>query len=289
MPYRVRLTPSRPSGTPARHHRRWRWGVVFFLLVWTILGVVFVPRMMDPAALGGTTPWIEVGAFVGWGLLLPLAGWAMVRERELAATRLAEQLAQANLQMLKMQLHPHFLFNTLNAISSLMHADADAADRMISRLSDLLRMALEKDDRPRARLKSELDFLRRYLDLEQIRFRDRLEVTIDVAPECASALVPRLILQPLVENAIRHGIAMRSAAGRLSIRAERRGDRMILDVADDGPGLPAGREPHLGVGLANTLARLEQLYGDDATLELVNAEEGGLIVHLELPFEEPGG
>ncbi len=208
-----------------------------------------------------------------------------LRERELTASRLESQAAQAHLQMLKMQLHPHFLFNTLNAVSALMHRDVDAADRMISQLSELLRAALEKDDRHESRLASELDLLHRYLAIEQIRFRDRLKVEIDVEPACLEAQVPRLILQPLVENAIRHGIAMRSAAGRLTIRARRRDRRLALTVADDGPGVPPNRPLRPGVGLANTRARLEQLYGDAYSLELVNADEGGFEVRLEVPFE----
>lgn len=208
-----------------------------------------------------------------------------LRERELAASRLEGQLAQAKLQMLKMQLHPHFLFNTLNAVSSLMHRDVDAADRMITQLSDFLRMSLEKDDRHQVRLESELEFLDRYLSIEQIRFRDRLKVDLDVEPECLAALVPRLILQPLVENAIRHGIAMRSAAGRLAIQAAKRRGRLRLVVADDGPGLPKGYELRPGVGLANTRSRLEEIYGDDFSFELQDADPMGFEAHIEIPFE----
>lgn len=208
-----------------------------------------------------------------------------LRQHELSASRLEGQLAQANLQMLKMQLRPHFLFNTLNTVSALMHRDVDAADRVITRLSDLLRMALEKDERHLVRLDAELDFLNRYLAIEQIRFRDRLEVDVDVAPACLGAQVPRLILQPLVENAIRHGIAMRSAAGWLHISARRHGSRLVLMVADDGPGLHPDRPLRPGVGLANTQARLDQLYGSDFSFELIQPDEGGLQVLMEIPFE----
>ncbi len=207
------------------------------------------------------------------------------RERQLKTTRLEAQLALAHLEVLKMQLQPHFLFNTLNAISALMHRDVDAADRMISLLSDLLRLSLEKDNRHQVSLQSELEFLNRYLAIEKIRFRDRLRIEEEVDATCMAAQVPRLILQPLVENSIKHGIAMRSAAGRISIRAQRLGNRLDLQVSDDGPGLPTSVIKE-GVGLANTRARLEQIYGDDHQFELTNGKAGGVLVHLEIPFEE---
>lgn len=208
------------------------------------------------------------------------------RRRELNVSRLETRLVQANLEVLKMQIRPHFLFNTLNAISALMHRDVDAADRMIVLLSDLLRMSLVDDQRHLVTLEDELEFLNRYLAIEKIRFRDRLEVEIDVGPGCLAAQVPRLILQPLVENSIRHGIAMRSAAGTVAIRGQRRGDRLALVVWDDGPGIPDGAVRREGVGLTNTRARLQQIYGGDHRFELVNAEAGGLEVRLEIPFEE---
>ncbi len=207
------------------------------------------------------------------------------RERQHKTTRLEAQLALAHLEVLKMQLQPHFLFNTLNAISALMHRDVEAADRMISLLSDLLRLSLEKDNRHQVSLQSELEFLNRYLAIEKIRFRDRLRIEEEVESACMTAQVPRLILQPLVENSIKHGIAMRSAAGRISIRARRHGDRLDLQVSDDGPGL-ADTVIREGVGLANTRARLEQIYGDDHHFELTNGKAGGVLVHLEIPFEE---
>jgi len=207
------------------------------------------------------------------------------REKELTASRLEGQLALARLQMLKAQLHPHFLFNTLNAISALMHRDVDAADRMITQLSDLLRLSIDQDDRHQVSLGCELEFLDRYLAIERIRFRDRLAVKKDVEPACLQAQVPRLILQPLVENSIRHGIAMRSAAGQVTIRASSKGGRLEIVVADDGPGLSVGRGLREGVGLANTRARLEQLYGSDYRFELVNADGGGLQAVMVIPFE----
>jgi len=214
-----------------------------------------------------------------------LSYYQKYRARELKTSRLETQLAQAHLEVLKMQLRPHFLFNTLNAISALMHRDVDAADRMIVLLSDLLRRSLDQDDRHQVPLTDELEFLERYLAIEQIRFRDRLAVEVEVEPPCKEAQVPRLILQPLVENSIRHGIAMRSAAGKIAIRAERRGERLAVVVWDDGPGLPGDHPVREGVGISNTRARLEQIYGPDHRFELQNAPDGGMEARLEIPFE----
>jgi sensor histidine kinase YesM len=207
------------------------------------------------------------------------------REREVKASRLEAQLVLAHLEVLKMQLHPHFLFNTLNAISALMHRDVDAADRMISLLSDLLRLALDDDHRHQVPLGEEIEFLERYLAIERIRFRDRLSVEINIEPPSSRAQVPRLILQPLVENSIRHGIAMRSAAGRVGVYARRIGNRLDVRVCDDGPGIADASKLKEGVGLANTKARLQQIYGTDHLFELRTAKIGGLEIHLEIPFE----
>ncbi len=208
------------------------------------------------------------------------------REEELRVSRMETQLAQAQLQALRMQLQPHFLFNTLNAISALMHRDLDAAERMIARLSDFLRLTLEAGGAHEVPLRQELEFLRRYLEIEQTRFADRLDVQMDVEPAAMEARVPNLILQPLVENAIRHGIARSASAGRIEIAAHRRNGALLLEVADDGPGLPRGtdRPAREGVGLSNTRARLAQLYGGTSELLLANRREGGLRVSLTIPF-----
>src|SRR5262245_15025457 len=210
---------------------------------------------------------------------------------ELRATQLETQLAQAQLQAIKMQLHPHFLFNTLHAISALMDDDVKGARRMIARLSELLRLTLENVGQQEVSLRQELDALERYLEIEQIRFQDRLTVRLAVAPETLDAKVPNLVLQPIVENAIRHGIAPRSSAGRVEIRAERRDGMIELQVIDDGPGLrpcdEAGAEElKEGIGLANTRARLRRLYGDEHRIEIKDADEGGLIVKLSIPFRQ---
>ena len=202
------------------------------------------------------------------------------REGELRAS-------QAQLQALKMQLHPHFLFNALHSISALVHTDAEAADRMIARLGDFLRLTLETSATQEVPLRQELEFLNCYLDIERVRFHDRLTTRVEVEPQALNCRVPNLILQPLVENAIRHGIALRSTPGRVEVRAARRGGVLRLEVCDNGPGLPAD-EPHVtsdghGVGLANTRARLAQLYGAGYSLEMTNDPRGGLLVTIEIP------
>ncbi|MGH7719527.1 MAG: sensor histidine kinase [Gemmatimonadaceae bacterium] len=210
-------------------------------------------------------------------------GW--YRERQVQAAHLEHQLTKAQLQVLKMQLQPHFLFNTLNAISELVHEDADTADRMITRLGDLLRSSLDLAGRQEVPLKQELEFLRAYLEIEQTRFRDRLEVRMHIDPEALDARVPNLILQPLVENAIKHGTAPRAAAGLIEIFAARRDGQIVVEVRDNGGGLAANvgsfRE---GVGLRNTRARLKQLYGSGHRFELRNRTGGGAIVTMVIPY-----
>lgn len=229
-----------------------------------------------------------------------VAGWNLVeiyreaREREVRASQLETRLAEARLSALKMQLHPHFLFNTLHAISALMHRDVDAADRMLARLSDLLRLTLENAGTQEVRLKEELDFLEQYLDIERTRFGDRLTVDLDVDPETLDAWIPNLILQPLVENAIRHGVAPRAEPGWIGVRTVLRDEELRVTVEDDGPGLPAtagagSGNAGPGVGLANCRARLRQLYGDRGRLDLGTAPAGGLQVALRIPFRDGYG
>jgi signal transduction histidine kinase len=206
------------------------------------------------------------------------------RQGELRSAELNAQLAQAQLQALRMQFHPHFLFNTLNSIATLIHKDPDAADRMTARLSDLLRLTLENVGVQECRLAQELEFLERYLDIERIRFSDRLVVRIEVAPDTLDASTPYLILQPLVENAIRHGIAARSSPGCIVVRAVRHGDMLVLEVKDDGPGIRSAVASRNGIGISSTRARLEKLYGDAHVFELGSAEGGGMAVKLVFPF-----
>jgi len=206
------------------------------------------------------------------------------RERELRAVELEKRLAQAKLQALQMQLNPHFLFNSLHSISALMHQDAEAADRMMARLSDLLRAALEGSDTQEVSLREELEFLDRYLEIEQIRFGDRLTVKTEVAPGMLDAQVPNLILQPLVENAIRHGHRTARQAGCIELRVQRAADVLTVEVSDNGAGLRGDEPAAEGVGLSNTRARLRTLYGEAHGFELCEAPGGGLLVRMMIPF-----
>jgi two-component system LytT family sensor kinase len=204
---------------------------------------------------------------------------ARVRER------LEGQLAQAQLQALRLQLQPHFLFNTLNTIAALVSTDARAAERMVTRLSELLRQTLHSASEQEVPLSRELEMLSPYLEIQRLRFSDRLRVDIDVDPDVETALVPSLLLQPLIENAIRHGITPRAAGGRVQVRARREGDFVRIEVADDGIGFRAwtGRSPREGVGLGTTRGRLRHLYGSTHHLALDAPPEGGFTVRLAIP------
>ena len=210
------------------------------------------------------------------------------REREREAERLAAGLTEARLQALKMQLQPHFLFNTLNAISALIPAEAKPARRMVARLGDLLRISLEHEATQEVTLREELAFLQPYLEIEQARLEDRLTVVMEIAPETLDARVPHLLLQPLVENAIRHGIAPRIEPGRVEISATRGAEARFLrlEVRDDGPGVDRDVQAgtRKGVGLANIQSRLEQLYGGEHRFAFENHPQGGAVVRISLPF-----
>jgi two-component system, LytTR family, sensor kinase len=191
-----------------------------------------------------------------------------------------------------MQLHPHFLFNTLHSISALLKKDTDAARRMITRLGDFLRLTLENSGDQEVTLQQEMDFLRCYLEIERIRFQDRLVTRVAVEPQVLDAKVPNLILQPIVENAIRHGISPRSTPGLIEIEAKPRNGALRIQVRDNGPGLPEHRSSDTlfrkGLGLANTETRLERLYGTAHLFDLTNDPDGGLVVTLEIPFHKDG-
>jgi two-component system, LytTR family, sensor kinase len=210
------------------------------------------------------------------------------RERELRASQLEANLAHARLDALRMQLHPHFLFNTLNSISVLMSEDVTAARRMLTRLSDLLRASLETAATHEVSLREELEFLNNYLQIEQTRFHDRLTVRMDIDPAALTASVPNLILQPLVENAIRHGIAPRAQPGVIDISAARENGMVRLKVRDNGAGLGFEGAAGLtkGIGLANTQARLDQLYGTNHSFEINSPDGGGLEVTILIPFRK---
>jgi signal transduction histidine kinase len=208
------------------------------------------------------------------------------QEREIAAAQLQTQLAEAQLEALQRQLHPHFLFNTLNTISALMHRDVNAADEMLVQLSDLLRLTLDRVGTQQVPLKDEVDFLRKYLEIEQTRFGDRLIVNIDIDPEVLDAPVPNLVLQPLVENALRHGIGPRVGVGRVDVTAHHADGLLTLAVRDNGVGLSPDKMNafHSGVGLSNTRSRLENLYGDRHKFEFQTPPGGGLLVTIVIPM-----
>lgn len=209
----------------------------------------------------------------------------LFQDRQLRAARLETQLARSELQVLRSQLHPHFLFNALHAVSTLMHRDVEAADTMLARLSDLLRASLTSAGTHEVPLKEELQFLERYIDIERTRFRDRLVVRIDAEPGTLDACVPHLLLQPLVENAIHHGVGPRPGPGIVEVRAWRSGEDLRLLVRDDGLGAAAlASDNPSGIGLANTRRRLRRLYGRSHGFRASPSPGGGFRVSLRLPF-----
>jgi signal transduction histidine kinase len=207
------------------------------------------------------------------------------QERALTTAHLETRLAEAQLQALQRQLHPHFLFNTLHTISALMHRDTEAADAMLARLSDLLRLTLDRIGVQEIPLKEELEFLEKYLEIERTRFGERLAVDMQIDPEALDVCVPNLLLQPLVENAIRHGIGQRIGGGRLQVAARRTGDRLWMMVRDNGPGLSKAKLDAFnhGVGVSNTRSRLEHLYPGEHRFEFHEPSDGGLAVTIEIP------
>jgi hypothetical protein len=210
---------------------------------------------------------------------------ALFTERQVAASRLEAQLLGAQIRALEMQLRPHFLFNTLHTIASLVRAERNpVAVRMIAGLSDLLRASLRTDGPAEIPLRDELALVERYLAIEQIRFQERLETRVSAEPDALDALVPALILQPLVENAIRHGIERRAAPGRIDVEVRRRNGTLILRVQDASSGTPGGARDGAGIGLSNTQARLRHLYGERQRFELTGTADGGAVALVELPF-----
>jgi signal transduction histidine kinase len=229
--------------------------------------------------------------FFAVGMLGVIYAWNYFRDAqqsEVDSWQLEARLAQARLQVLRMQLHPHFLFNTLNTVSHLIQSDPDEAERVLARLGDLLRLMLDTAGEQEVPLRQEIEFLRGYLEIERARFGPGLDVRLDIEPGLLEAAVPPLILQPLVENAVLYGTARLGRTGRVEIRARRAGEKLRLEVWDDGPGL--GTLPSAGsgkgIGLANTRARLAQLYNGRSHFEIRNAPVGVLAV-MEFPLSDP--
>jgi two-component system, LytTR family, sensor kinase len=214
------------------------------------------------------------------GLSHALLYYRESRDRELRASQLETRLVEAQLKTLQQQLHPHFLFNTLNAISALMHRDVAAADRTLVRLSDLLRLTLERLGEQEVTLDEELDFLRKYLDIERTRFADRLIVRFEIDAETLFALVPTLLLQPLVENAIKHGVARKAGAGHIDVTARRENDKLWIEIRDDGVGLSedALTALHKGIGVSTTRARLQHQFGADYRFEFHRLSQGVAVI-----------
>ena len=291
----------------ARNHRidrnNWKKKVLMHvglsvLLSSTLIVIHFVIYMVIVGRVNRITPYwafdylypnLDRWLLVYWFIFLMSHAsnyYRSYREGELKASQLRTQLAQSQLEALKMQVHPHFLFNTLHSISALLSKDTESARKMITRLGDFLRLTLESGGSNEVTLQQELEFLNGYLEIERIRFQDRLTTTIDVDPEVLNVHVPNLILQPIVENAMRHAVA-RTNAGIVEISAVPRNGSVHIEVKDNGPGI--GSETRAmsrgsrGVGLANTQARLECLYGSQAKFELRNRPSGGLTVVLEVP------
>jgi hypothetical protein len=240
-----------------------------------------VPRLLGGMALGK----LHNNLFTYFAIVAvthALDLWRRYRERELLASRLEARLAEARLDVLRMQLQPHFLFNTLHAVSTLMHRDPAAADRTLARLSDLLRLAMEHNDARDVPLAREVEFLSGYLEIQQTRFGDRLRCRMHVDPAALDVRVPPLLLQPLVENAIRHGIGERAGGGTVAIDARVSDRTLAIEIHDDGVGYsePAGNG---GRGVANTRARLQHAYGAAHRFEIGAAPSGGTIVRIEVP------
>jgi LytS/YehU family sensor histidine kinase len=219
------------------------------------------------------------------GLAFAVAYHREAQDRTVAAAKLETKLVETQLQTLQSQLHPHFLFNTLHAISTLMHSNVEQADRMLSRLGELLRMTLDNVGQQEVTLKDELDFLERYLEIEQTRFRDRLTVKFDIHPETLDGLVPWMLLQPLVENSIKHGISPQSGPGTIEVRSRIERERLVTEVLDDGKGLTQDALTALqsGIGLSTTRARLHHLFGRDYQFEF-HRRSRGVMVRVVIPW-----
>jgi len=273
-------------------------GVGISIAVYLLLDVargLFGPMPMRRRGGGGGvlfTPMRQIARFrflnhlLVYGAVLA-AGFAREyflrdRRRQQHEMRLQAQLAEARLDALRMQINPHFLFNTLHAVSALVERDPSGVRRMIARLSELLRYTIDSRATDEVPLRDELSFLRRYIDIMEIRFQGRLEVAMAVDDDVLGALVPNLILQPIVENALEHGVNRAGGEGRIEISVRREDDDLVLTVRDNGPGIDAAAAS--GVGVGNTRARLGQLYGDYAGLTLSSPADGGTLARITLPY-----
>ena len=294
-----------PGACRSRVPFRWRAARVHALAALCYGLFALASRLLADAALGTRSPVhqpaIAVGAVLMNAVIYALftgAAHMALYAHALGARRIAElrlrrilvqaelDRSQAEMRALKMELNPHFLFNALNSISSLLYSDVEAATHMVGRLRELLRRALAQVDTQCVPLRDEIELLRLYLEIEQTRFGERLAVEWEVEPGMLDAEVPHLVLQPLVENAIKHAIAPRSTRGRMRIVARAEDELLHLEVHDDGPGLRPDSRPGAtgGIGLANTRARLQQLYGGGHRFELHSSEAGGVVAAVSIPL-----
>jgi two-component system LytT family sensor kinase len=248
-----------------------------FTLQWPRLKMLFYSNVLDDIT-GAYLPVVLIAQAVSY--------YQRLREREFRTSQLEIQLAKSHLQVLKSQLQPHFLFNTLHSISALMLTDVRAADKMMTRLSDLLRMNLENDAAQVTTLSRELEFVNGYLEIEKVRFEDRLSVVLDIAPDTLDAQVPSLLLQPLVENAVKHGISSLPDGGEIRIGASHDDRDLYLRITDSGPGLgdALSIEQKKGLGLRATRERLKTLYGNAQSLDIRQLPDSGVEVSVRIPF-----
>ncbi len=282
---------------------RWWGGVAFHLgMAFTLMATFYLGRVFSYLWLWDHFEkpfWrLALEGFYGRNVIDMVFYWAVLalgygleirdrcRNEELKAAHLETRLVEAELSALRQQMHPHFLFNTLNTIAVLVRERRnDDAVQLLASLSALLRMSLDNSGVPEVTLQQELDFLERYVGIQKARFSDRLHVQIDIAPEALRARIPNLLLQPLVENAILHGVAPTSGPGLVSVRGRLEQDTLCVEVSDDGPGLADGaRRTREGVGLTNTRERLQRIYGLRAQMVLTSEAGRGVSIKLRLPF-----
>jgi two-component sensor histidine kinase len=272
-------------------------GALILCFGWATAGVAlrYVLGMVSADALAGnfaswlltSLPWSVFMYFAVLGSVYAFMYFSEAREREAQSARLSAQLAEARLGALRMQLNPHFLFNSLNAIGVLVRdQNTAAASRMLELLGDVLHSVLRSDARHEIPLGEELQFLEQYLAIEQVRFSDRLRVSWSIDDRLRSAVVPGFILQPLVENALRHGVSKRGDLGTIDVGARLDVDTLVLSVTDNGPGFAQPDSESAGVGLANTRERLQTMYGDTASLSLESKPDEGTVAMIRVPYRE---
>ena len=283
----ISLRAMTPYGYWDPAHRQWSSAIWdsythAFRSPWHVLQSMFLASVVDDVT-GTYIPIVLIAHAMSY--------YRRFRERELRTTQLEGQLAKAHLQTLKSQLQPHFLFNTMHSISALMLTDVNAADRMMSRLSDLLRMSLESVGTQITTLNRELEFVHCYLDIEKVRFEERLHVIFDIAPETLDAQVPHLLLQPLVDNAVKHGISKVPGGGEIRIAVSTQNGELQLKIEDNGPGFKGlSTVPVNGLGLRITRERLESLYGQNHSFEVVSPPNGGVTICVSIPLRiQPDG